>query len=293
MNSNSRPASQQRHSKRSSAWSRYSGAAAKNLILIFFCVLALAPLGVVVVNSFKTRDAIFNNPYDLPTSETFSLLGYQTVQAQSDFGLYYRNSAIVTLTSLGLILLFGAMISYALAQFKFRGSNLLLVYALIGLIIPIRMGSVSLLRFIVSLNLVNTHLALILIYIAQGLPLAIFVLTPFMRQLPHDLLDAARIDGASELRIFRLMVPLVRPALATVAAFTIIPVWNDLWFPLIIAPGASTRTVTLGAMQFVGQFSSNWNALLAALTIAAVPIILLYLIFSRQLLAGLTSGAIK
>ena len=114
-----------------------------------------------------------------------------------------------------------------------------------------------------------------------------------MRQLPQDLLDAARMDGASELRIFGLMVPLVRPALATVAAFTIIPIWNDLWFPLIIAPGASTRTVTLGAMQFVGQFSSNWNALLAALTIAAVPIILLYLIFSRQLLAGLTSGALK
>lgn len=265
----------------------------KHLILISFCLLALAPLAVVFINAFKTRDAIFSEPYALPTQETFSLVGFETVQKQADFLLYYRNSAIITMASLALILLFGAMISFALAQYEFPGNNLILVYALIGLIIPIRIGSVSLLRLIVSLNLVNTHLALILIYIAQGLPLAIFVLTPFMRQLPRDLLDAARVDGANELRVFRLILPLVRPALATVAAFTVIPIWNDLWFPLIIAPGQATRTVTLGAMQFIGQFASDWNALLAALTIAAVPIILLYLVFSRQVMGGLTSGAIK
>ena len=106
--------------------------------------------------------------------------------------------------------------------------------------------------------------------------------------------NAARVDGLSEYRIFfRLVLPLVRPAMATVAVFTMIPIWNDLWFPLILAPAETTKTVTLGAQVFLGQFVTNWNAVLAALSLAILPVLILYLIFSRQLIRGITAGAVK
>ncbi len=127
----------------------------------------------------------------------------------------------------------------------------------------------------------------------MGLPLTVFILTQFMRQVPGEMKEAARIDGASEYRIYRLVVPLVRPAIATVAVFTMIPIWNDLWFPLILAPGENTKTVTLGAQQFLGQFVSDWNAVLSSLALAMLPILILYILFSKQLIRGLTAGSGK
>jgi len=105
--------------------------------------------------------------------------------------------------------------------------------------------------------------------------------------------DAARVDGASEYRIYTMILPLVRPAVGTVAAFNMIPIWNDLWFPLVMAPSEDVKTVTLGAQQFLGQFLSDWNAVLASLSLSMVPVVILYILFSRQLIRGLTSGAVK
>ncbi len=213
---------------------------------------------------------------------------------QGDFIQYFQNSLIVTLVSLFLVLLFGAMAAFALAEYRFRGNTLAGLYLALGIMIPIRLGTVSILQLMVASGLVNTLTALVLVYTAQGLPLAIFILSEFMKQVSADLKNAGRIDGLSEYRIFfRLVVPVIRPALATVAIFTMIPVWNDLWFPLILAPSEETKTVTLGAQVFIGQFVTNWNAVLAALSLSMVPVLLLYMIFSRQLISGLTSGAVK
>ena len=228
-----------------------------------------------------------------PTSETFSLVGYTTVWERANFPLYFGNSIVVTVVSILLVLITGAMAAFALSEYKFRGNTLMGLYMALGIMIPIRLGTVGILRLISSLDLVNTLTALILVYTAQGLPLAIFVLQSFMSQIPRELKEAARVDGASEYRIFGLILPLVRPAVATVAVFVMIPIWNDLWFPLILAPGESTKTVTLGAQQFLGQFVSDWNAVLSSLTLAMIPVLILYLIFSRQLIRGITSGAVK
>jgi raffinose/stachyose/melibiose transport system permease protein len=192
-----------------------------------------------------------------------------------------------------LILLLGAMAGFALAEYRFRGNAWIGLYLALGIMIPIRLGTVSILRIMSSLGLVNTLVALILVYAAQGLPLAVFILQQFMRQVPQDLKDAARIDGMSEYRIFWLILPLVRPAVATVAVFTMIPIWNDLWFPLILAPGEATKTLTLGAQAFIGQFISDWNAILASLTLAMVPVLAVYMLVSRNLIRGLTAGALK
>jgi raffinose/stachyose/melibiose transport system permease protein len=267
---------------------------AAHAILITWTVIALFPVFVILINSLKSRRAIFAEPLALPTPATFDLVGYTTVLRQGDFLQYFQNSMVVTVASLFFVLLFGAMAAFALSEYRFRGNLLMGLYLALGIMIPIRLGTVAILDLMVSAGLVNTLMALILVYTAQGLPLAVFILSEFMRTVSDDLKNAGRIDGLSEYRIFfTLVLPLVRPAMATVAVFTMIPIWNDLWFPLILAPAESTKTITLGSQVFIGQFVTNWNAVLAALSLAILPVLVLYLIFSRQLIRGITAGAVK
>ncbi len=262
--------------------------------LILYTMIALFPVFVILINSFKTRRAIFAEPLGFPDADTFSLIGYQTVMKQGDFFLYFQNSLIVTVASLFFILLFGAMAAFALSEYRFRGNTLMGLYLALGIMIPIRIGTVAILEMMVATGLVNTLWALILVYTAQGLPLAVFILNEFMRQVSDDLKNAGRIDGLSEYTIFfRLVLPLVRPAMATVAVFNMIPIWNDLWFPLILAPAENTKTLTLGSQVFIGQFVTDWNAVLSALSLAILPVMILYVLFSRQLIRGITSGAVK
>jgi raffinose/stachyose/melibiose transport system permease protein len=267
---------------------------AAHAALITYTVIALFPVVVIVINSFKSRNAIFRAPLAPPTSETFDLVGYATVLNQGDFFLYFQNSVIVTVGSLFFVLLFGAMAAFALSEYRFRGNTMMGLYLALGIMIPIRLGTVAILQLMVDSGLVNTLTALVLVYTAQGLPLAVFILSEFMKQVSDDLKNAGRIDGLSEYRIFFVLVlPLVRPAMATVAVFTMIPIWNDLWFPLILAPAEGTKTITLGAQVFIGQFVTDWNAVLSALSLAILPVLVLYLIFSRQLIRGITAGAVK
>jgi len=267
---------------------------AAHVILITYVVIALFPVFVILINSFKSRKAIFRDPLALPDADTFSLIGYQTVLKQGDFFGYFQNSMIVTVCSLFFILLFGAMAAFALSEYRFRGNTLMALYLALGIMIPIRIGTVAILEMMVATGLVNSLMALILVYTAQGLPLAVFILSEFMRQVSDDLKNAGRIDGLSEFTIFfRLVLPLVRPAMATVAVFNMIPIWNDLWFPLILAPAESVKTLTLGSQVFIGQFVTDWNAVLSALSMAILPALVLYIIFSRQLIRGITSGAVK
>ncbi|WP_342620155.1 carbohydrate ABC transporter permease [Rhodoferax sp. GW822-FHT02A01] len=262
--------------------------------LIAYLLLALLPVLLVLMNSFKSRDAIFNDPLAWPTTDTFSLIGYTKVLGRSDVMHYFGNSFAVTVASLFFILLFGAMAAWALTEYRFTGNRWLKFFFAFGIMVPIRLGTVSILQLMVELQLVNTLTALVLVYVAQGLPLAVMILSEFMAQVPSELKDAARCDGVDEFRIFfKVVVPLVRPAIATVAVFTMVPIWNDLWFPLILAPSEKTQTITLGIQQFVGQYATDWNAVLASLSLAIVPVVSLYAIFSRQLIRGITAGAVK
>ena len=276
-----------------SPFQRRTRFAGQYLVLILFTLLALFPVVLVFMTSFKARRAIFNSPLQIPMPETFSLKGYDTVFTRSAYFLFFKNSLVVTLVSLACILLFGAMAAWALSEYKFKGNKMLGLYLALGIMIPIRLGTVAILRLVVSLKLVNTLTALILVYTAMGLPMTIFIMQQFMEQIPRGLKDAGRIDGADEYRIFSLILPMVRPALGTVAVFTMMPIWNDLWFPLILAPAKKTQTLILGAQQFLGQYITDWNAVLAALSMAVLPVIVLYVAFSKQLVRGLTAGAIK
>ena len=274
-------------------WGRTAQTFGAHAFLIAYTAFAVFPVLLILINSVKSRQAIFRTPYALPTPETWDLVGYETVLQGANFGLYFFNSLFVTLVSLLLILLVSSMAAFALAEYRFPGNTFLGLFFALGIMIPIRLGTVSILQQMKFLGLIDTLWSLILVYTASGIPLAVFILTQFMGQVQGALKEAARIDGASEYRIYRLVLPLVRPALGTVAVFNMIPIWNDLWFPLVLASSERSKTIILGAQTFLGQYVNDWNAVLASLTLAMVPIIVLYVIFSRQLIRGLTSGAVK
>jgi raffinose/stachyose/melibiose transport system permease protein len=265
-----------------------------HLTLGGYSLLVLFPIVLVLVNSFKTRQGIFDDPLGLPSSLTLTLSGYVKVLGNAAMGHMFLNSAIVTGVSLIAILLLGAMAAWGLTEYGFRGNRVLSLFLAFGIMVPIRLGSVAILQTMVALNLVNTLTALVLVYVAQGLPLAVMILSEFIHQVPQELKDAARCDGVGEYRIFfQVVLPLIRPAIATVAVFTMVPIWNDLWFPLILAPSEETQTITLGVQQFIGQYATDWNGVLAALSLAVLPILALYALFSRQLIRGITAGAVK
>lgn len=267
---------------------------AVHAILIFFAALALAPICIIVMNAFKSRQAIFSAPLALPTADTLDVSGFTSVLTESHFLAYFSNSLIVTVVALTGTIIFGAMAAFALSEYRFRFNSVTGLFFTIGLMIPIRLGTVGILNLMQGVDLVNTKTALILVYIAQGLPVAIFVLTEFMRTISADLKNAGRVDGLSEYAIFfSLVLPLLRPSMVSVAVFTMIPIWNDLWFPLILAPSEETKTITLGAQVFLGQYVTDWNSVLAALSLSILPILALYLVFSKGLIRGITSGAVK
>jgi raffinose/stachyose/melibiose transport system permease protein len=283
---------------------RHRGTVAVYVILAGYALVALYPVLLIFINSFKERMDLFRYPYHPPLWLTwdgalevfnvFSTSGYETVFGRSYLLNYVVNSVLVAAVSLALIILLSLMLAYALTEFRFRGSRLLYIYFVLGIMIPLQIGTSTIIGIMQSAGLYNTIWALTLIYVARGLPVALFIMSEFMRTVPVELKEAARMDGASEYRIlFGIVAPLTRPAIATVLAFQLIPVWNDLWFPLTVAPGEAARTVTLGVANFAGQYRNDWSSLLAALSLAMIPVTVLFIIFSRQFVAGLTRGAVR
>ena len=263
-------------------------------IMLLWSLVVIVPIWTMIVNSLKEKREIFRTPFDWPTSESFTLDGYKNAWIDGNFDLYFTNSIIVTVTALIIIMVVGAMAGYALANWRSRLSTIVYLYFIAGLMVPIRLGTINIVTIVQDLGLGGKLTGLIPIYVAMGLPITAFVLTTFMREIPSDLIDAARMDGASEIRVFgQIVLPLVRPALATVAVFNMIPIYNDLWFPLILTRAEENRTVTYGVSLLFGQYQTDWNAILSTLSLAAVPILILYLLMSKQFIRGLTAGAIK
>ncbi len=261
-------------------------------ILMLWSLVVLLPVYTMLINSVKPKREIFRNPFGMPSEFTFE--GYQTAWVDANFDLFFRNSIFVTSVSLILLLILGSLAAYALANWRSRLSGVIYIYFIAGLMIPIRLGTINLFQIVRELGLQDQLVGLIPIYIAMGMPIATFVLTSFIRSIPIELIEAARIDGASELRVYRsVILPLIRPALATVAIFNFIPIWNDLWFPLVLINDQEMRTVMLGVTRLFGQYQTDWTRALAALALAAVPVLVAYLLMSSQFIKGLTAGALK
>ena len=262
------------------------------VILSVWSVVVLFPIWTLIINSFKVQKDIFADPFGLPKHFTFN--GYITAWTQGRFDLYFFNTIYVTVISLALIMFFGSLAAYALAKWKSWVTKFLYIFFIAGLMIPIRLGTIDLVRLMKSLNLLNTLWSLIPVYVAMGIPIATFVLTAFIQSLPNEMFDAARVDGATEWHIYRtIVIPLLRPALATVAIFNMIKIWNDFWFPLVFIRAEQSRTIALGVSLLFGEYQTDWNKALSVLSLAAVPMLLLYILLSREFIKGLTAGAIK
>lgn len=262
------------------------------LILLAYGLTVVYPVFLMVISSFKSTRELFKSPFSLPKS--WSMHNYAEAWTKGHFSSYFGNSIFVTLTALVLVLIIGSLAAYPLGRYSFKGKNWLMMYFLAGLMLPIRLGILPLFFLMRNLHLLNTPWSLILIYVASGIPFTIFVLANFFETLPNELEEAARIDGASEYRIFwQIMLPLIRPALATVAIFNFIPWWNDFFFPLIFIRAEKYKTLPLGLFAFFGEHQSNWALLFAGLTITALPLLIIYLMASKQIVKGLTSGALK
>lgn len=262
------------------------------IVLGIWSLIVLFPIWTLVVNSFKPQKQIFKDPFGLP--ETFTLDGYREAWNNGRFDLYFINTLIVTAIALGLILFIGSMAAYALAKWKSPVSSFLYVFFIAGLMIPIRLGTLDLVRLIKALNLQDTYWSLIPVYVAMGMPIATFVLTAFIKELPGEMFEAAKIDGATEWQVYSCIVlPLMRPALATVAIFNMIKIWNDFWFLLVFIRAEESRTVALGVSLLFGQYRTDWTRALAVLSLAAVPMLILYMILAREFIKGLTAGAVK
>jgi raffinose/stachyose/melibiose transport system permease protein len=261
-----------------------------HLLLIVMAIFSVVPILIVLMNSFKTTQGIFGAPFALPDAETFNLQGYVNVFTRGNFLLNYQNSLIVTVATIVLTIVLGTLAAWALVEYKVPITPVLAGFFVVGIMLPIRLGTVPLIKIMTSWGLMDTLTALVLVYTAMQLPLAIALMTTYFRAVPTELKEAARIDGAGEWRTLGITLPIVRVGIAAVASITMLPVWNDLWFPLILAPNKQNQTVTLGVQQFVGQFQNDYPALLASLTLGAVPLIVLFAVFSRQYIAGLTKG---
>jgi len=240
----------------------------------------------------KTKYDIYEAPFSLPKKWIFE--NYHSVLQSGDFLMYFVNSILVTAGSLFFIILFGAMASYALVNLKNKITGFLYFFFIAGMMLPIKIGSIRLLQMIKALGLLNSIAGLYPIYIAMGIPIAVFILTEFIGSIPKDLTEAGLIDGASRMTIFRKIIfPIITPAIATVSIYNLVPIWNDLWFPLIFITDERSKTLLLGVTRLFGQYLTDWSKILAVLTLSAVPVILLYLMMSRHFISGLPAGAVK
>lgn len=265
------------------------------LIYIFLAVMALVflyPVVLMVLTAFKSTPEIFRNPFGLPAE--FSLKGFRNVWERANFGLYLRNSVLITGASAALLLATAAPAAYALARYTFRLRGVLFIFFLAGIMIPIRLGILPLYLLMRDLNLIDTPFALIFTYTASGMPMAVFLLSVFFRNLPRELEDAARIDGCTEWQTFyRIMLPLVRPGLATVVIVNVVPWWNDFFFPLLLLTSDTWKTIPLGMQVFFGQHLIDWSLVFSGMVLASLPLLIVYLVMSRQFIEGLTAGAVK
>lgn len=263
-----------------------------HVVMIIWSLIVFLPLWVLVIDSFKSQFSIYTNPFGLPTKWKFD--NYVSVFRDSNFLNYFKNSFFVVILSLFIMLFVTSLASYAFANWKGKTPKLLFFFFIAGMMLPIKIASIKLIEIMKTLGLINTTWSLIPIYVAMGVPIGIFILTEFVRAIPYSLTEAALLDGAGRFRIYHMIViPLIKPALATVAIYNLVPYWNDLWFPLILINDEKSKTLLLGVNKLFGQYQTDWPKVMAVLTLSSIPVLALYLSMSKQFISGITAGSVK
>ncbi|MBD5786447.1 carbohydrate ABC transporter permease [Cellulosimicrobium terreum] len=263
-----------------------------NVFLWGYAAVAVGPLLLMVNNSLRTQQQIATEPLGLPVPA--SLTSFQEAWVTASFQTYFVNSIVVTVTSVALSTFVSLLAAYAFARTRVRGIRSIESVFLAGLMLPVHLAVLPLFFMLDQLRMTSNLASLVLVYTALGIPFCTFVLTVFFRQLPAELEEAARLDGAGPFRAFwSVMLPLVKPAIATVVVFRFVPVWNDFFYPLILMRDPDSYTLPVGLTRFFGEYSTDWPQLFAGLTIATLPLVIVFLVATRQIISGLTSGMSK
>ncbi len=264
-----------------------------SIILALFGFIQLYPLIWLVLFSLKDNSEIFGgNIVGLP--EKFLWQNYSSALFNGNVMHYFLNSVIVTFSTIAISGLLACMASYAIARMKWKLSKAVLIFFLLGLMIPIHAALLPLFLILRDLKLLNSYWALIIPYVAFALPMAIFILTGFFQTIPKEMEESACIDGCSIYRTFyAIILPLVKPAIATVSIFTYLSAWNELMFAITFISKQQFRTLTVGIMSLVGQYTTEWGPIGAGLVVSTLPTIIIYVLMSDQVQKSLTAGAVK
>jgi raffinose/stachyose/melibiose transport system permease protein len=262
------------------------------LVLSIITLIVLVPIVIMVFGALKTRGEMFAHPYSLPIPAHWE--NFAVILKTPSFWIFMRNSLVVMLGSTAGVLAVCSLASFVFARMQFRGKELAFNFLTLGLMFPITVAIMPVYLVVRQMHLVDTLQAVILVQIAFAISTNILILRGFFTSIPMELQDAAYIDGCSTFGFFwRILLPLARPALAAIGALTMIVSWNDLLTPLVILNKDSLWTLPLGTMQFQGQYSSDLALTAAFVILTAVPAIVFYLFAERQIVSGLTAGALK
>ena len=261
-------------------------------VLAVALVVAVVPFIWATLNSLKSDDAIFNEPFSIPANPRWE--NFAEAWRVGRFGIYLRNSIAVAVPAVLINLLCSSLAGYSFARLKFPGNRWLFFAFLIGLAIPTNAILIPLFYTVRGLALLDNLFGVILPQVATGLPFGIFMMRAFFRSLPGELEDAARIDGCTDFGVYRhIMLPLSTGTLGTLLIFAFMASWNDFLIPYLFIREDSLRTIPLGLLYFQGAYVSEYRLLFAAIVISFVPTLVLYLIFQRRFIEGITVGAVR
>ncbi|QTM99141.1 ABC transporter permease subunit [Sediminibacillus dalangtanensis] len=261
-------------------------------ILILFAIVNAYPIIWMVINSFKSESEFAVNQFGFPRE--LVLENYQNAWEIANFGVLFKNSIFICVAATVITVLTGALASYFLSRFTFKMSKFIYTFFIFGMLIPIHATLVPMFILMRNLGLLNTPVTLLFPYIAFHLPITIFILTSFMKAFPKDIEESAIMDGCGIFRIFwSIVLPMSRPALATVVILNFIYNWNEFSFALVLINDPAFQTLPLGLANFAGQFTTNYGAQMAGLTMSLIPIIAIYLMLEKEIVKGMTAGAVK
>ncbi len=264
----------------------------RNIVLCLYALAILLPLSIIFFATFKDGTELFQNIAGLPRN--FSLDNYYKIFVEEKFVVYFLNSIQTTLTSVFLTLFFGSLAAYFIIRCnKILGIIIFALFAA-GMMIPPQVNMIPLYNLISSFGLKNKLTGLIIANIASTLPVAVFILTGFMRSIHKELFGASKVDGANEWKIYsRVVMPLSLPSLSATGIFLFVMHWNDLLYPLLFITKRAKKTVPLALLDFQGQYVIDYQMLFTGVAIASIPMVLMYLFFQRYFIAGMSAGAVK
>ena len=267
----------------------------QHICVVIFVIVALIhiyPLVFSIFCSFKGNLEIFSSFTSLPKRLRFE--NYVTAWKVGNIGRYFLNTIILSVGTLVIAGLFGAMASYVLAKFRFRGKSKIYLLFISGMMIPIQAVLIPLSYIFGKLGIMNNYPVLILLYSAFCFPMTVLVLTGFMNGIPTELEEAMVIDGASIFQVFfKMILPLSVPGIVSVSIFNFIQVWNNLLFPLIFISDKNKGTISMGLLAFFGEYSTDYSSSMAGICLTTIPVIIAYVFFQEKIENGLMSGAIK